>query len=98
MSKLKRTASNLYAGLRIFVTSHSIHLRMRNFSVKFVQNMKNTQIIFNKFLTANSFFCGDNVETHGTARQATDGNIRVKRRMHFACWILQARIQTDKQS
>jgi len=51
MSKLKRTASNLHAGLRTFVTSHSFLLSMRNFSDKFVENMKKHKlcsIIFNQ--------------------------------------------------
>ena len=33
------------------------------------------------------------MKKHGTARQPTDGSIM--RRMHFACWTIWARIDTD---
>ena len=65
-------------------------LRMRNVSDKFVEKIK-TRFIYNIFFK--SCPLRDNVESYGTARQDTDGNIT--RHMRFPCWInkLQAHTQ-----
>ena len=59
----------------------------RNVSDKIVQKNQNTYFIFNN-LFWKSYRFWDDVEEHGTARQATDANIM--RRMRFAWWVTKA--------
>jgi hypothetical protein len=70
------------------VISRSILLRTRNDSDKSCTENQNTHFMFNNFLFRKSCRLWDNVEKHGTARQATDDNII--RRMRFTCWITKA--------
>jgi hypothetical protein len=58
---------------------------------KFVEKVK-THILCSITFSRKSYRLWDNVEKYGTARQATDANII--RRMRFACWIPEVRIQT----
>jgi hypothetical protein len=69
------------------IISRWILLRMRNFQTKVVEKTK-THILCSITFSRKSCRLWDNVEKHGTARQATYDNII--QRMRFACWITKA--------
>jgi hypothetical protein len=69
------------------IISRSVPLRVRNVSDKSCRQNQNTHFMFSEF-SQKSCRLWDNVEKHGTARQATDVNII--QRMRFACWMTKA--------
>jgi len=58
----------------MLIVSCSVILRMRNVSDKSCRENQNTNFVFSSIFPKISQFFLDNVETHSTAGQATDGN------------------------
>jgi hypothetical protein len=75
------------------IISHSVLLRMRNFSDKICRENQNTHFMLNNFFPRKSYLFWDNIEEYGRVGQATDDNIT--RRMPSAFWIIKA---TDTHS
>jgi hypothetical protein len=71
-----------------FIISRSFPLRTRNVSDKNCTKNQNTHFMFNNFFLK-TYRLWDNVGKYLTVRQVTKDN--TKRRMRFACWIINAR-------
>jgi hypothetical protein len=70
----------------IYIISHRVLFRIKNFSNSLVEKIK-TNFVLNIFFSEKlSVFFLDNVEEYGTARQAKDWN-KIRRRMDAICML-----------
>jgi uncharacterized protein YutD len=89
---LTRITDSLHEDLCTFMVTRWILITMRTVSDKTCRESQNTLSSINVFQKLCCLW--DNVEKHDRPRQATNDNIYDAEKMQFACWIINARIQT----